>query len=242
MSLEVIPLLILGDNYSYIIRCTEDNCCAVIDPGEAHPILSYLDTNEFSLNKILCTHHHNDHIGGVDELVQKTGADVYGGIHDASSIPQIGFSLKDSDSFFVGKSKVHVLETPGHTFGSICFYFPEEKWLFTGDTLFSIGCGRVFEGTMKNMYLSLEKIKKLPDDTLIYPGHEYTENNIAFALTLDKGNDDLIAYHKKITTKRKQNEASIPTSLKLEKDLNPFLQSDINEEVFHIIREKKNRY
>ena len=165
---------------SYIIEDNNSNTVGVIDPSEALPIIDYLKKKKLNLNYILNTHHHFDHIGGNLELKKMFKADIVGFYDDKHRIPGINICLKDNEKWFFGNYSVKIFHIPGHTLGHICFFFEKEKIAFTGDTLFSLGCGRIFEGTHKQMLASLNKIKKLPKDTKIYCGHEYTYKNAEF--------------------------------------------------------------
>ena len=162
---EIIPIPCLSDNYAYIINDSSSNKVGVVDPSEASPIISFLNKKNLKLNYILNTHHHFDHIGGNTELQKKYNAKVVGFVGDKHRIPGINITLKDNEIWQFGELKVKILHIPGHTLGHICFFFEENKLAFTGDTLFSLGCGRIFEGDHKQMLASLNKIKKLPKET-----------------------------------------------------------------------------
>ena len=179
MQITIIPCL--TDNYAYVIHDKNSNTIGVVDPSESKPIIYYLKEKNLKLNYILNTHHHFDHIGGNYELKKKYNAKVVGFDGDKHRIPGIDITLKNNQKWNFGNSIVKILHIPGHTLGHICFFFEKEKIAFTGDTLFSLGCGRIFEGDHKQMLISLNKIKKLPIDTKIFFGHEYTESNANFA-------------------------------------------------------------
>ena len=186
MLIEPIPCL--TDNYAYIIYDDISKIASVVDPSEAKPIISFLKKKQIKLNYILNTHHHFDHIGGNIELKKKYDAKVVGFEGDKHRIPGIDITVKDKEICRFGSSSVKILHIPGHTLGHICFFFEKEKIAFTGDTLFSLGCGRIFEGDHKQMLNSLNKIKELPKDTKIYCGHEYTYKNAEFCIKHDISN------------------------------------------------------
>ena len=183
--MQVIPIPCLVDNYAYIINDNISKAVAVVDPSEASPVIDFLKKQNLKLDYILNTHHHYDHIGGNIELKKLYNAKVIGFAGDKNRIPGIDIALEDNVKWTFGKSSVKILHIPGHTLGHICFFFENEQIAFTGDTLFSLGCGRIFEGDHKQMLTSLNKIKKLPRDTKIYCGHEYTYKNAEFCMKYD---------------------------------------------------------
>jgi hydroxyacylglutathione hydrolase len=186
--MKIIPLPCLNDNYAYIINDENSKTVGVVDPSEAKPVISFLKKENLKLNYILNTHHHFDHIGGNIELKNLFNAKVVGFSGDKHRIPGIDIALKDNEKWIFGNSTVKILHIPGHTLGHICFFFENEKIAFTGDTLFSLGCGRIFEGDHKQMLNSLNKIKNLPKNTNIYCGHEYTHKNAMFCMEYDSNN------------------------------------------------------
>ena len=227
MQIATIPCL--TDNYAYIINDNASKIVGVIDPSEAYPVITFLKKKKLKLSYILNTHHHFDHIGGNIELKEIYNAKVVGFVGDKHRIPGIDITLKDNEVWNFGNSIVKILHIPGHTLGHICFFFEKEEIAFTGDTLFSLGCGRIFEGDHKQMLMSLNKIKKLPKNTKIYCGHEYTQKNAEFCMKYDKENLDLIKLFKKIIKLRSNNEPTIPTSLENELKTNIFLRCDQND-------------
>ena len=227
--MQVTPIPCLSDNYAYIIEDEKSKLVGVIDPSESTPIITFLKKKNLKLNYILNTHHHFDHIGGNIELKKKFGAKVVGFINDKHRIPGIDIFLKDNEKWIFGDISVKILHIPGHTLGHICFFFEKEKKIFTGDTLFSLGCGRIFEGDHKQMLSSLNKIKKLPKDTMIYCGHEYTYKNAEFCMKYDFGNIDLKNKFEKIKKLRSDNLPTIPSSLEDELKSNIFLRCDQND-------------
>ena len=189
--MQITPIPCLTDNYAYIIFDDTSKTTGVVDPSEAKPIISFLEKKNFSLNYILNTHHHYDHIGGNIELKKKYNAKIVGFVGDKHRIPGIDIKLENNQKWDFGNSTIDIFHIPGHTLGHVCFFFEKEKIIFTGDTLFSLGCGKIFEGDHKQMLNSLNKIKKLPKDTKIYCGHEYTYKNAEFCMKYDKNNIDL---------------------------------------------------
>ncbi len=224
MSINVQIVPILKDNYCYII--TADNGeVAVIDPGEAARIITFLDANNLSPDYILCTHHHGDHVAGVPEIKSRYDVRVVGPEHEIARIPDMQIVLNELSVFTFGGEDVQILETPGHTTGHICFYFPDSGLLFSGDTLFLMGCGRLFEGTAEQMWESFQKISALPDETKIYCGHEYTVSNGTFGLNIEPKNEDIRARLAHVRMLREKGEPSIPATLAEEKATNVFLRA-----------------
>ena len=239
--LEIHQIPALRDNYIYLIRDQATEVSAAIDPSEASPVLTFLKKNGWQLDYVLNTHHHWDHTGGNIELKEKTGCRVVGFRGDQHRIPGIDETVDESKKFSLGRSIARVIEIPGHTLGQIAFWFEEDEALFCGDTLFSIGCGRLFEGTAEQMYRSLNKLKQLPPSTKIYCGHEYTEKNILFALSLSPQDPELLSYQKEVQSLLTQKKSSIPSRMKIELELNPFLKARSAAELKDI-REKKDQF
>ena len=227
--MKVIPIPCLTDNYAYIIKNNTSKKVGVVDPSETSPIINFLKKEKLKLDYILNTHHHFDHIGGNIELKKIYSAKIVGFKNDEHRIPGIDITLNDNEEWNFGDSKVKILHIPGHTSGHICFFFEKEKIAFTGDTLFSLGCGRIFEGNHKQMLESLNKIKALPLDTKIYCGHEYTYKNGEFCMKYDKNNTKLKKKFEIIKKLRSKNLPTIPTSLKDELNSNIFLRCDQND-------------
>jgi hydroxyacylglutathione hydrolase len=224
MEIDIIPCL--SDNYSYLIKDNQTNTVAIIDPSEFVPCDKKIDQKYKKLDFILNTHHHFDHIGGNEELKKKYGSKVLGFEKDKKRIPSIDILLKDGQKFKIGSLDFKTIFIPGHTLGHIAFYLEKEKVVFTGDTLFSLGCGRVFEGTYQQMFNSLNKIKNLPENTKIYCGHEYTKNNLGFCLKFNPNNNYLKEKEKEIEAKIKDKEPTIPSTRKDEIQTNIFLRYD----------------
>jgi len=227
--MQVIPIPCLSDNYAYIINDNNSKVVGVVDPSEAKPVVTFLKKKNLKLNYILNTHHHFDHIGGNLELKKIYNAEIVGFFNDKHRIPGIDITLRDNEKWNFGNASVKILHIPGHTLGHICFFFEEEKIVFTGDTLFSLGCGRIFEGDHNQMLASLNKIKKLPKDTMIYCGHEYTYKNAEFCMKYDSNNIDLKKIFEKVKKLRSKNLPTIPSSLEDELKSNIFLRCDQND-------------
>ena len=236
MNIEIISCL--NDNYSYLIHDNQSNTVAIIDPSEFAPCDKIISKKYKKLDYILNTHHHYDHVGGNKELKKKYNSKILGFKSDEERIPNIDKLLEDNEEFNIGSIKFTTLFIPGHTAGHIAFYSKTEKVIFTGDTLFSMGCGRVFEGTYNQMFNSLNRIKDLPEDTKIYCGHEYTQKNIEFCIKYNPNNDLLKKTKNTIEEKLKNGEPSIPSTLLKEKQMNIFLRTD-DLDVKNILNLKK---
>ena len=239
--MKITPIPCLNDNYAYIINENTSNNVGVIDPSEAKPIINFLEKNNLKLNYILNTHHHFDHIGGNIELKKNYDAKVVGFVGDKHRIPGIDIALEDNEKFNFGNCVIKVLHIPGHTLGHICFYFFNEKNIFTGDTLFSLGCGKIFEGTYLQMHKSLNFFKSLPLDTKIFCGHEYTLQNSNFCIINDPNNSKLKNRIIEIKQKIKNNLPTIPTTLENEMECNIFLKAE-NLERFSKLRDLKDNF
>ena len=225
--LEVNIILCLQDNYSYVIHDTTTGIVGVIDPSEFIPIDNFIKKKFNKIDFILNTHHHFDHTGGNLELKKKYSSEIIGSAEDEKRIPGIDIKLLNNDIFKFGNVNFDIILVPGHTHGHICFHSKKEKIIFTGDTLFSLGCGRVFEGTYLQMLDSLSRIKKLPQNTNIYCGHEYTKKNLEFCIKFEPDNVFLKDKKNWITSKLSKKEPTIPTTIKEELNTNIFLRCDI---------------
>lgn len=232
--LAIIQIPVLTDNYVYILHESIAQQTAVIDPAEAEPVLNLLHHKGWQLNYILNTHHHHDHTGANLELKQQTGCKIIGSLTDQHRIPGIDIAVNDGDQFNLGNETLQIIATPGHTAGHVCYYNREHSALFCGDTLFSLGCGRIFEGTSAQLWQSLTKLKSLPPDTQIYCAHEYTLNNARFALQIDPMNKDLQRRFEEIRLLRSEQRPTLPISLERELLTNPFLRTN------HISTNKTN--
>jgi hydroxyacylglutathione hydrolase len=227
LNVDIIPCL--QDNYSFVIHDIETNTVAVVDPSEFDPVNNFIKKKFNKIDFILNTHHHFDHIGGNVKLKKKYKSKIIGYKKDEERIPGIDIKLSDNENFKLGNIDFKIFFIPGHTSGHICFYSKNEKILFTGDTLFSLGCGKVLEGTHLEMLKSLNLIKKLPADTQIYCGHEYTQKNLDFCSKYEI-NNRLDEKKKWIISKLDQKQPTIPTTVKEELETNIFLRCD-NPEV-----------
>ena len=239
MRVEIIPCL--QDNYSYVIIDESNNTACVIDPSEAAPIINFLQKQNIELKYILNTHHHFDHTGGNEDLKKKFKSIVVGFKKDSKRIPEIEVLLEDGEIWEAENFLAKIIHVPGHTTGHICFHFFKEKLIFTGDTLFSLGCGRIFEGSYKEMFESLNKIKLLPKDTKIYCGHEYTLNNAKFCKKHDSENKDLQKKMEKIQKQRENGIPTIPSTLKEELECNIFLRAK-DVKTFSKLRDFKDNF
>ena len=253
MALSVEPIPCLSDNYAYLVQDAASGLCVVVDPSEAAPVRAALAARGWTPDFILNTHHHPDHTDGNLELKAEFGAKVVGPGKDAARIAGLDIGVDENAPWLFGPHKVTVLEIPAHTSSHIAFVF--EDFVFTGDTLFVMGCGRLFEGTPQMMWDSLGKLMKLPDAMRVYCGHEYALTNGRFALTLEPGNADLAARMRDVEDLRAKGLSTIPSSLGLEKKTNPFLRAASPEirhslglekasdvEVFAELRQRKDEF
>lgn len=253
---QIIPIPALKDNYIWLIVGSNQQA-VVVDPGDAAPVLKTLNQYGLSLAAILVTHHHWDHTNGIDELLQHHSVPVFSSQQD--KVSGVNHFVGQDDEVNLSKQGLsfRVIEIPGHTLGHLAYY--GHGVVFTGDTLFTGGCGRLFEGTAEQMCTSLNKLKALPEDTLVYCGHEYTENNLRFALAVEPNNPHLLQRSNKIKELRSKNQPTVPATIEEEKQTNPFLRCEIPEvikaaekfagrplknpvEVFTVIREWKNNF
>src|ERR1700730_15618293 len=247
--------LCLKDNFGVLLHDRESGATAAIDAPEAAAVETGLRGNGWRLTDILVTHHHPDHTGGIEELKQRHRCRIVAPDAEADGIPEVDETVREGDRVRVGAIEGRVIETPGHTAGHVSYVFAPEKLVFVGDTLFSIGCGRVIEGTPEMMWQSLLKLRGLPDDTQFFSGHEYTDANIRFAKTIEPDNKALAARADEVKRLLAAGKATIPAAIGAEKAENPFLRADMPEvaqsvglagspawKVFAEIRERKNRF
>jgi hydroxyacylglutathione hydrolase len=223
LTVEAIPCL--SDNYAWLLRDEASGAIALCDPSEAGPPARAVAALGGRLDLILLTHHHGDHIGGVPELQARFGARVVGGAADAHRLPPLDQALRPGEAVALGESRATVIDTPGHTRGHIAYHFGPENVLLCGDTLFSLGCGRLLEGTAAEMFRSLQALAALPPETLVCCGHEYTESNARFALTVEPDNADLQAMAQAARAARTAGRPTVPTTLAQERAANPFLRA-----------------
>ncbi len=222
-ALEIYQFPCLSDNYGFLVHDSESGETACIDTPETAPILAALEKTGWTLTQIWNTHHHYDHAGNNEEIKRITGCTITGPAGEADKIPAIDRAVDDGDTVMLGAHEAHVLNVGGHTLGHIAFHM--EGHAFVGDSLFALGCGRVFEGTMAQMWESLQKLNDLPDGTQIYCAHEYTTSNAAFAVTIDPDNEALSQRVAEISALRAANKSTVPTEIVLERATNPFLRA-----------------
>ena len=239
MKVKIIKCL--QDNYSYLIIDKKSNQACVIDPSEASPILNFCKKNDIKIKYILNTHHHYDHVGGNKEIKKKFNSKILGYVDDKNRIPEIDILLKDQEIWKENNFEAKIFHIPGHTAGHICYYFFNEKIIFTGDTLFSLGCGKIFEGTYSQMFNSLSLFKTFPLDTKIYCGHEYTLKNSKFCIKYDPQNKMLINKTLEIEKKISQGNPTMPSTIKEELDCNIFLRAN-DIESFSKLRDLKDNF
>ncbi len=253
--LTVLQLPVLNDNYIYLLHDPVSAETAAVDPAVAQPVLDVLEQKGWRLTYILNTHHHSDHVGGNAELKQKTGCTVIAALSDRQRIPGFDRGVVDGDVITLGRHSAKILSTPGHTGGHIVYHFADDNLLFCGDTLFVMGCGRLFEGTAEQMWQSLQKLKALPGSTQIYCAHEYSQANGRFALTVEPDNRQLQQRMELINQLRAQHLPTVPSTIEQELATNPFfredslaLQKTVNKvngkpvDVFAEIRRLKDRF
>jgi len=224
LTIQTLP--VLNDNYIYLIHDPVSGETAAVDPAVAHPVLEVLNQKGWRLTMILNTHHHGDHVGGNLELKQKTGCIVIAPLSDQHRIPGLDRGVVDSDVITLGKHSARVIWTPGHTNGHVVYHFTGDNLLFCGDTLFVMGCGRLFEGTAEQMWHSLQKLKALPATTQIYCAHEYTQTNGRFALTVEPDNKQLQQRMDVINQQRAKHLPTVPSTIEQELATNPFFRED----------------
>ncbi len=255
MTLQIETIPCLSDNYAYLAHDPDTGQTALVDVPEAGPILAALERNDWDLSHVLITHHHDDHTGGLAEVLENAPAKVIGAAADAHRLPPLDIAVEDGDTIIIGNATGHVIDVSGHTVGHIAFHFPESKAVFTADSLMALGCGRVFEGTMDQMWDSLSKLAALPPETTVYSGHEYTQANAKFALTVDPDNPALTSRAAAVDAAREKGHPTVPSKLSEELATNPFLraadpaiQAHLGMEgadpadVFAEIRRRKDRF
>jgi hydroxyacylglutathione hydrolase len=225
MALQIETVACLSDNYAYLAHDPHTGETAVVDVPEAGPILAALAQKGWTATLVLLTHHHADHVQGLSELLQTHPAEVAGAAADAHRLPPLDLALSEGDPVMIGDEGGEVIDVSGHTVGHIAFHFPDSRVAFTADSLMALGCGRVFEGTMSQMWESLRKLAALPPETLICSGHEYTATNARFAVTVDPGNADLKSRIQTIETARAEGAPTVPSTLAEELATNPFLRA-----------------
>ena len=255
MPLELVTVPCLSDNYAFLLHETATGETALIDAPEAGPILAALKARGWQLSEIWITHHHADHVQAVDDLRTATGATVTGHAKDVKRLPRLDREVRDGESFDFAGHEVRVLDVSGHTIGHLAFHVPDANAVFTADSLMALGCGRLFEGTAPVMWESLKRLAALPPRTLVCSGHEYTQSNARFALTIEPGNPALISRVREIDAARAEGRPTVPSILETELATNPFLRAGLPEvqealgmsgyapsEVFAEIRLRKDRF
>lgn len=255
MPLELVTLPCLSDNYTFLIHDHVSGATAVVDVPDPAPILAALAERGWTLTDVFLTHHHWDHVDGLPGLLEKAPARVWGAAADADRLPPLDHALADGDTFEFGGETVHVLDVSGHTLGHIAYYLPASELVFTGDSLMAAGCGRLFEGSPEVMWQSLSKFSAFSGETLVCSGHEYTASNIRFALALDPAHAATILRAGKTDEARSAGLATVPSTLALERQTNPFLRASDpalktaigmadapDAEVFAEIRRRKDNF
>ena len=225
MPLEIVTVPCLSDNYAFLAHDATTGETALIDAPEAGPILSELDARGWRLTHVLLTHHHWDHVDGLADILDRHPAKVVGAAADAHRLPSLDVQVSEGDRFDIGGEPVEVFDVSGHTIGHVAYYMPQSHAVFTADSLMALGCGRLFEGSAEQMWASLSKLAALPDDTLVCSGHEYTQSNARFALTVDPENPALQRRAAEIEAARAAGRPTVPSLLGLEKATNPFLRA-----------------
>ena len=226
MTFELVTIPCLSDNYAFLLHAPETGETAVIDVPAAAPILAALKERNWQLTEIWLTHHHWDHIDGCADLKAATGAKVIGAEADAHRLPPLNHALKDGETYVFAGSDVHIMDVSGHTVGHIALHVPDANVVFTADSLMALGCGRLFEGSPQQMWASLSRLANLPAETIVCSGHEYTQSNANFAVTVDGDNPQLQRRVKEIAAKRARGEATVPSILSTERATNPFLRAN----------------
>jgi hydroxyacylglutathione hydrolase len=231
MSLEIIRIPVLNDNYVWLVHETVSGETLVVDPAVAEPVLAEAEARGWTITQIWNTHWHPDHTGGNAEIKAVTGCQITGPGAEVERIPTLDVLVKEGDRLWLGAVEARVIDVPGHTAGHIAYHFKSEQAAFVGDTLFAMGCGRLFEGTAAQMYSNMRKLEMLGDDTAIYCAHEYTQSNGRFALTVEPHNAALVARMTEVSAMRERGEATVPTTIALERATNPFLRASSIEQL-----------
>ncbi len=240
MPLEIVTIPCLSDNYAFLAHDAQSGATVLIDAPEAGPILAELEARGWALSHVLLTHHHWDHVDGLPEILEKHPAKVIGAAADAHRLPPLDQQVSDGENFEIAGEPVQVMDVSGHTLGHVAYYMPQSAAVFTADSLMALGCGRLFEGTPEQMWRSLSKLAALPDDTLVCSGHEYTQSNAKFAVTVDPNNAALQQRVVDIDHARAAGLPTVPSKLGLEKATNPFLRAEDPAILAHLGMEGAN--
>lgn len=230
----------LSDNYGVLVHCPDSGATASIDAPEAAAVEKALGETGWTLTHILITHHHHDHVGGVDELKRKWNCEVIGNADEPHGLPGLTGTVTPGGTYDFAGHQARIIATPGHTLGHITWHFADDRVAFAGDTLFTLGCGRVFEGTMEQMWSSMQKLAALPPETVVYCGHEYTLSNGRFALSVEPDNAALKARMKEIEALRAAGKPTVPTTVAQELETNPFLRAGSAERFAEVRKAKDN--
>ena len=226
-TLEIVRIPVLSDNYVWLMREPQSGAVGVVDPAVAGPVLAEAEKRRWKISHILNTHHHGDHVGGNMEIKQATGCTIGGPKRDRARIPGIDVEVDDGERYRFGEAEAEVFFIPGHTSGHIAYAFRDQRALFCGDTIFALGCGKMFEGTPQQFWTSLSRLRALPDEMRVYCAHEYTQSNARFAITVETDNQQLMARSASVNAARARGEATVPSLLGEEKQTNPFLRADV---------------
>lgn len=238
--LEVVRVPVLSDNYAWLVHDPASGETLAVDPGEAGPVLAAAAARGWRIGQVWATHWHPDHVAGIPEI-KAGGAVVTGPAAEAARIPTLDRTTAEGDELSLGEHRAAVMGTPGHTAGHVVFHFAAAGLLFTGDTLFAMGCGRLFEGTAAQMFGNMQRLAALPDDCQVYCGHEYTASNARFALTVDPDNAELRARAAEVEALRARGDATVPTTIGLERATNPFIRARSADELASL-RAGKDRF
>ena len=230
MPIEVVRVPVLSDNYAWLIHDADAGETVAVDPGEAGPVLAEAARRGWTVDQVWTTHWHPDHTGG-NPAMKAAGARITGPAAEAAKIPTLDATVAEGDSVSIGRHVATVMTVPGHTAGHIAFHFADERAIFTGDTLFAMGCGRLFEGDAADMFANMRRYAALPDDTLVYCGHEYTQSNGRYALVAEPDNAAIAARMIAVDAARERGEPTVPTSIGLERATNPFLRASSAEQL-----------
>lgn len=231
MTIEIVRIPVLDDNYVWLLHEPLSGETVVVDPAVAEPVLAEADRRGWTIGQIWNTHWHGDHIGGNAAIKAATGATVSAPAAEAAKIPTLDVALREGDSVRIGAIEGRVMEVPAHTAGHIAIHLPAEETVFVGDTLFAMGCGRLFEGTPQQMFVNMERLAELPDDTRIYCAHEYTQSNGRYALVAEPDNGAIRERMERVDSARAQGVPTVPTTIGLERATNPFMRAGSAKEL-----------